>query len=134
MNPSTGGGRRSPLSADSVCEREDSLRGRGDGPWRALASPISPLRGADCALPSRTASAAAGSPSAMRSTGTCGADNTGQSPSTLPPSGATVPEHWSACVGRKRPIGETVYASSVVARNSRTMLPTSLPAYHRWPY
>ncbi|CAB0040763.1 unnamed protein product [Trichogramma brassicae] len=59
INPSTGGQRRSTLSANSVCEREDSLIGRGEGPWRALASPISPSRGADCALPSRTASAAA---------------------------------------------------------------------------
>uniref|UniRef100_A0ABD2WN72 Endonuclease/exonuclease/phosphatase domain-containing protein n=1 Tax=Trichogramma kaykai TaxID=54128 RepID=A0ABD2WN72_9HYME len=79
MSPSNGGRRKSPLSAGSVCEKEDSLKERGDGPWRTLASPILPSPEADCALPSRTASAAAGVPSATRSTGTCGAAHTERS-------------------------------------------------------
>ncbi|CAB0042906.1 unnamed protein product [Trichogramma brassicae] len=57
-----------------------------------------------------------------------------RSSSTVPPSGAAEPEHRLACIERKQSIGELAYASSVVACTSRTRLPTSLPAYHRWPY
>ncbi|CAB0030730.1 unnamed protein product [Trichogramma brassicae] len=53
-----------------ACEHEDLLKERGDGLWRMLYAPILPSREADCALPSRRVSAAAGATFAMRSTGT----------------------------------------------------------------